>query len=49
VDNSPGKAACGQLGALVNYVNAQSSKQITTAEADVRRIDVTRLTTASGC
>jgi hypothetical protein len=44
-----GTAACGQLGAFANHVNAQSGKQITTAEADLLLADATRLTTASGC
>jgi len=42
-------AACGQLGAFVNEVNAQSGKQITAADAGILLIDATRLTTVSGC
>jgi hypothetical protein len=44
-----GTAACGQLGAFVNEVNAQSGNQITAAAGDLLLIDATRLTTASGC
>jgi Ice-binding-like len=44
-----GTAACGQLGAFVNYVNAQSGKQITAADATILLTDEARLTTATGC
>jgi hypothetical protein len=44
-----GSAACGQLGAFVNYVNAQSGHQISTAGAVLLLADATRLATASGC
>jgi hypothetical protein len=44
-----GTAVCGQLGAFVNEVNAQSGNQITAAAGDLLLIDATRLTTASGC
>jgi hypothetical protein len=42
-------AACGQLGAFVNYVNAQSGKLILTADAALLLTDAARLATASGC
>ncbi len=44
-----GTAACGQLGAFVNYVNAQSGHQISTVGAALLLADATRLITASGC
>jgi hypothetical protein len=42
-------ASCGQLGAFVNYVNAQSGKQIPAGDADLLLIDAARLATASAC
>lgn len=42
-------AACGQLGAFVNFVKAQSGKQITAADASLLLTDAARLTTASAC
>ncbi|HEV2217375.1 MAG TPA: hypothetical protein VGV88_07355 [Candidatus Dormibacteraeota bacterium] len=42
-------SACGQLGAFVNNVNAQSGKQIPAADAQLLLIDGARLTTASAC
>ncbi len=42
-------AACGQLGALASYVNAQSGNQIPSVDAALLLVDVARLTTASGC
>jgi Ice-binding-like len=44
-----GSAACGQLGAFVNHVNAQSGHQISTAGAVLLLTDATRLAIASGC
>jgi Ice-binding-like len=44
-----GTAACGQLGAIVNSVSAQSGKHITAADATILLADATRLATASGC
>jgi hypothetical protein len=49
VARGDGMAACGQLGAFANFVNAQASKQITTPEADVLLVDATRLAAVSGC
>ena len=49
VARGDGMAACGQLGAFANFVDAQASKQIATPEADALIADATRLTTASGC
>jgi len=42
-------SACGQLGAFVNSVNAQSGKQIPAADASLLLTDAARLTTASAC
>lgn len=42
-------AACGQLGAFVNHVNAQSGKHIPAADATLLLTDAARLTVASGC
>ncbi|HEV2032827.1 MAG TPA: ice-binding family protein [Candidatus Dormibacteraeota bacterium] len=42
-------AACGQLGAFVNYINAQSGKHIPAADAALLLTDAARLTTTSGC
>jgi hypothetical protein len=42
-------SACGQLGAFVNSVNAQSGKQIPAADARLLLIDGARLATASTC
>jgi hypothetical protein len=42
-------AACGQLGAFINNVNAQSGKEVTAADAALLMTDAARLTTASGC
>ncbi len=42
-------AACGQLGAFVNFVNAQSGMQIPAADAKILLTDAARLTTASAC
>ncbi len=42
-------AACGQLGAFVNYVNAQSGKQIPSADAAFLLTDAARLSTTSAC
>ncbi len=42
-------AACGQLGALAKYVNAQAGNQIPSIDAVLLLIDVARLTIASGC
>jgi hypothetical protein len=42
-------SACGQLGAFVNSVNAQSSKQVPAADAQLLLIEGARLTTASAC
>ena len=42
-------ASCGQLGAFVDHVNAQSGKQIPPADAELLLIDAARLTTASAC
>jgi hypothetical protein len=42
-------AGCGQLGALVNYVNAQSSKLIPAADAALLLIDAGRLSASSDC
>ena len=44
-----GTAACGQLGAFVNFVDAQAGKQISSAGAALLLTDAARLTTASGC
>ena len=42
-------ASCGQLGAFVNYVNAQSGKQIPAADAELLLIDGARLTASAAC
>jgi hypothetical protein len=42
-------ADCGQLGAFVNYVNAQSGNKISTAAATLLLTDAARLSIASGC
>jgi hypothetical protein len=42
-------SACGQLGAFVNYLDAQSGKQIPAADAAPLLTDAARLTTASDC
>lgn len=42
-------AACGQLGAFINHVNAQSGMQIPAAGATLLLADAARLGTASGC
>ncbi|GAC1646659.1 MAG: hypothetical protein NVS9B11_18740 [Candidatus Dormibacteraceae bacterium] len=42
-------AACGQIGAFVNHVNAQSGHQIPTADATLLLADTARLRAASGC
>ncbi len=42
-------SACGQLGAFVNNVKAQSGKQIPATDAQVLLFDAMRLTTASAC
>jgi len=42
-------ASCGQLGAFVNYVDAETGKQIPTADAELLLLDSARLTTASAC
>jgi hypothetical protein len=42
-------AACGQLGAFVNSINAQSGKQIPAADATLLLTDAARLNTASAC
>lgn len=42
-------SACGQLGAFVNSVNAQSGKQIPGADAQLLLIDGALLTIASAC
>ncbi len=49
IANGNQTAACGQLGALVNYVNAQSSKLIPAADAALLLIDAGRLSASSDC
>ena len=43
------QAACGSLGAFLNEVNAQTGKQLTTAQADLLIAEAARIRAALGC
>jgi hypothetical protein len=42
-------SACGQIGAFVNFVNAQSGIQIPVSDSELLLNDAARLTNASAC
>lgn len=49
LSNGPTASACGALGAIVNFAQAQSGKQLTTSQADAIITGTTQLQLQVGC
>jgi len=43
------QAACGNLGAFFNEVNAQQGKKLTAPQADLLKAEATRIRAVLGC
>ncbi len=49
LDRGNSEAACGNLGAFLNEVNAQTGRKLTSAQADVLTAEATRIRAVLGC